>query len=35
MEAMIRQFPDQWAVLQSVWPPRRPEPDIALSEAAG
>ena len=35
MEAMIRQYPDQWAVLQSVWPPRRPEPDITLSEAAG
>jgi KDO2-lipid IV(A) lauroyltransferase len=35
MEEMIRQYPDQWAVLQSVWPPRRPEPDLALTEAAG
>jgi lauroyl/myristoyl acyltransferase len=35
MEAVIREHPDQWAVLQPVWPPRRPESSVALSEAAG
>ncbi len=35
MEQIIRQYPDQWAVLQAVWPPRRPEAPALLSEAAG
>jgi phosphatidylinositol dimannoside acyltransferase len=35
MEEIIRQAPDQWAVLQPVWPPQRPEAPALLSEAAG
>jgi KDO2-lipid IV(A) lauroyltransferase len=35
MEEIIRRYPDQWAVLQPVWPPRCPPSDVALSEAAG